>query len=336
MRLSLIVLTYQSGAFIERCLDCLTRFDAEVILADNGSDDLDWAHLRARFPDVKCLEFGDNLGFAAGNNRAAATATGDWLGFINPDAFADEGWLDAMQAAITARPNIGIFTSLQLDAADPTVMDGAGDGMTFFGFPYRMGYRRPLPETLEAAEVLSPCGAAFVIRRDLWQELQGFDERYFCYCEDADLGNRAFLMGHPTLFVPQARVLHMASATFGRRSDFAIWHGYRNRPWLYVKAMPLSLLWWTWPIHIGLTLLLALADTVKGRGGVVWPALWASLKGMGSALAAREKVQSQKVISSLRLAKVLTWNPVTIARRDIDHRRSSHVPSSPGPEGRNH
>ncbi len=318
---SLIVLSYKSGAYIERCLDALMPFDAEVILADNGSDDLDMAALQVRYPRLKILAFGENLGFAAGNNRAVREASGEWLGFINPDAFAEPGWLDAMKAAIAARPDTGIFTSLQLDAENPAVMDGAGDGMTFFGFPFRMGYRRPLPERLEPAEVLSPCGAAFVIRRDLWDGLGGFDERYFCYCEDADLGQRAYIAGHATLFVPEARVLHVASATFGRRSDFALWHGYRNRPWLYLKTMPLALLWWTLPIHMGLTLVMAVKDTLKGRGGIVWSALWASLKGMGPILTARENVQQSRTISALRLARVLTWNPVKILQRDIDHRR---------------
>ncbi len=318
---SLIVLSYQSGRYIERCLAALEAFDAEIVLADNGSGDLDWPGLKARFPKVKLLPFGDNLGFAAGNNRAAKEATGEWLGFINPDAFADAGWLDAMQTAVHARPDIAIFTSLQLDAENPAIMDGAGDGMTFFGFPFRMGYRRPLPSELKPAEVLSPCGAAFVIRRDLWDRLGGFDERYFCYCEDADLGQRAFLLGHPTLFVPDAKVAHIGSATFGARSDFALWHGYRNRPWLYLKTMPLALLWWNLPVHIAITLAFALKDTLKGRGGIVWPALWASLEGMGPILKTREHVQKSRTISALRLAKFLTWNPVKIALRDVDHRR---------------
>lgn len=321
LTVSLIVLSYQSGAYIERCLDALMPFDAEIILADNGSDDIDMAALQARYPRVKVLAFGENLGFAAGNNRAAQAATGDWLGFINPDAFADAGWLNAMTAAIAARPDIAIFTSLQLDPNAPGIMDGAGDGMTFFGFPFRMGYRRPLPAQLQPAEVLSPCGAAFFIRRDLWERLGGFDERYFCYCEDADLGQRAFLMGYPTLFVPEAKVDHLGSATFGARSDFALWHGYRNRPWLYLKTTPMALLWWSLPIHMGITLMMALKDTLKGRGRTVWSALWASLNGMGPIWAARENVQKSRTISALRLAKFLTWNPVKIVRRDIDHRR---------------
>lgn len=324
MTFSLIVLSYNSGSTLARCLDALMPLDAEVILADNGSEGFDAAPWQARYPRLKVLTFGDNLGFAAGNNRAAAMATGQWLGFINPDAFAEPAWLDAMKAAIAARPDIAIFTSLQLSAENPAIMDGAGDGMTFFGFPFRMGYRRPLPEALQPAEVLSPCGAAFLIRRDLWDRLEGFDARYFCYCEDADLGNRAFQMGYPTLFVPEARVLHVASATYGVRSDFALWHGYRNRPWLYVKTMPLSLLWWTLPIHIGLTLLLALKDTLGGRGRIVWSALWASLQGMGPILRSRKKVRADRTIGALRLAAVLTWNPVKIARRDVDHRRSRH------------
>ena len=312
---SIIVLAYKSAPTIERCLDALMPFDAEIILADNGSGDLDFDALKAKYPKVRFLPFAENLGFAAGNNRAAQTATGDWLGFINPDAFADSQWLDAMQTAITSWPYTAIFTSLQIDAGDAGRMDGAGDGMTFFGFPYRAGFGQPLPANLSGRPVFSPCGAAFIIRRDVFQQLQGFDERFFCYCEDADLGARARLIGHNCRLVPEAKVAHIGSASTGVRSDFALYHGYRNRVWLYAKTMPLWLLIPTLPIHTGLTVLGAMKDTLNGKGGLVWKALRDALKGMGPILRSRTKIQRERQIGALRLAKVLTWNPVKIIRR---------------------
>ena len=312
---SIIVLAYKSASTIERCLNALTPFDAEIILADNGSGDLDFQALTAKYPAVRFLPFTENLGFAAGNNRAAEIATGDWLSFINPDAFADAGWLDAMTAAITAWPYTAIFTSLQLDAADASRMDGAGDGLTFFGFPYRAGFGQPLPAQLAGKSVFSPCGAAFVIRRDLFEQLGGFDERFFCYCEDADLGARARLLGHNCRLVPDAKVAHIGSASTGVRSDFALYHGYRNRLWLYAKTMPLWLLIPTLPIHAGLTLLGAAKDTLNGKGGLVWKALGDALKGMGPILRSRTQIQRERQIGALRLAKVLTWNPLKIIRR---------------------
>ncbi len=140
-------------------------------------------------------------------------------------------------------------------------------------------------------------------------------------CEDADLGFRARLRGERTVFVPGAVVRHVGSASLGVRSDFALWHGYRNRLWLYVKNMPLTLLIPTLPLHIGMVLLLALKDTLKGKAGIVWPALWAGLTGLGPILRDRKLIQKTRQISALRLAKSLTWSPLKIARRDPDPRR---------------
>ncbi len=314
--ISLIILSYNSGAYIERCLDAATKLGAdEVILADNGSANMDLDALRAKYPSVKIIDNGDNLGFAAGNNRAAAQATGDWLGFINPDAFAEPSWLEAMRVAVQTHPDTAMFTALQIEDNDPLKLDGLGDSLTFFGFPYRSGFGQPLPQQVEARETFSPCGAAFVIRADLYRQLGGFDERFFCYCEDADLGFRARLMGHACRLVPEARIRHIGSAASGVRSDFALYHGYRNRIWLYAKNMPLGLLLLTLPIHAVVTCLGAVKDTLSGQGGLVWKAISDAFAGMGPILRDRKKIQGARRIGALRLAKVLTWNPLTIARR---------------------
>ncbi len=313
---SLIILSYNSGVYIERCLDAATVLGAdEVILADNGSNDMDLDALRTRYPTVKIIDNGGNLGFAEGNNRAAAQATGDWLGFINPDAFAEPGWLEAMRVAIQNHPDTAMFTALQIEDNNPSRLDGLGDSLTFFGFPYRSGFGQTLPAQVDARETFSPCGAAFVIRADLYRELGGFDERFFCYCEDADLGFRARLLGHACRLVPEARIRHIGSAASGVRSDFALYHGYRNRIWLYAKNMPLGLLILTLPVHAVVTCLGAVKDTLKGKGGLVWKAIGDAFAGMGPILRDRKKIQASRRIGALRLAKVLTWNPLTIARR---------------------
>lgn len=320
---TLITLSYNSGRHVETCLKALCALDGEctIVHADNGSDDIDLDALAARFPQVRQVRHGRNLGFAAGMNRAAEAATTTWIGFINPDAFVDANWWQAMRAAMMAHPEANIFTALQTDADDAGRMDGAGDAMTFFGFPYRSGFGHPVPATLRSGEVFSPCGAAFVVRRDLFQRLGGFDERFFCYCEDADLGFRARLAGEKTIFVPQARVAHIGSASTSVRSDFALYHGYRNRIWLYVKNMPLMLLIPTLPLHAALTLFGAVKDTLNGKGGIVWPAIAAALRGLRPILRDRANIQKTRQISALRLAKSLTWNPMKIARRALDHRR---------------
>jgi GT2 family glycosyltransferase len=321
MTFTLITLSYQSGETIRRCLDALLAQGAdEVIHADNGSTDIDLDRLQSDYPAVRQVRNGANLGFAAGMNRAAAAATTDWIGFVNPDAFAAPDWLAAMKAAIAAHPDVHILTSLQLDDVRPDVLDGAGDAVTAFGFPYRMGWSRPVPAALKTAHVFAPCGAAFIIRRSLFEALDGFDEHFFCYCEDADLGFRAQLRGEPCLFVAEARVRHIGSASTAKRSDFALWHGYRNRIWLYFKSMPLALLIPTLPVHVGLTLVAVVADTLKGRGRIAWSGIGAAIKDIGPIVHVRKKVQKARRLSVLRLASRLTWNPLTILKRGLDHR----------------
>ncbi|ESQ84693.1 hypothetical protein AEAC466_06470 [Asticcacaulis sp. AC466] len=318
---SLITLSYRSAENIDRCLAALTAQDAQIIHADNSPGDLDMAALAAKYPSVRQIANPINLGFAVGMNRAAAESTGEWIGLINPDAFLDAGWLDAMRDAIAAYPDVRLFTSLQLNDDRPDRLDGAGDALTFFGFPYRAGIGHTRPDGLEIAEVFAPCGAAMLIHRDLWAQLGGFDEDFFCYCEDADLGFRARMAGERCLLVPNAIVRHVGSASLGVRSDFALYHGYRNRIWLYLKSMPTGLLIATLPIHIGMTLVGAVKDTLKGKGALVCSAVVDAWQGLRPILEHRKFIQKTRQLGSLRLAKSLTWNPLKIVTRDLDHRR---------------
>jgi N-acetylglucosaminyl-diphospho-decaprenol L-rhamnosyltransferase len=320
MTFTLITLSYRSGDNIARCLSALVTQDAEIIHADNGGD-LDMSALAAKFPTVRQIANPVNFGFAVGMNRAVAQSSGEWIGLINPDAFVHAGWLDAMKAAIAKYTDVKLFTSLQLEAAHPDILDGAGDALTFFGFPYRAGIGHPVPAKLDIAEAFAPCGAAMLIRRDLWEQLGGFDADFFCYCEDADLGFRARLLGERCLFVPQAVVSHIGSASLGVRSDFALYHGYRNRLWLYLKNMPLALLIATLPLHIGLTLIGATKDTLKGKVSLVFHALRDGIQGLRPILEQRKLIQKTRQIGSLRLAKSLTWNVLKIATRAVDHRK---------------
>jgi len=322
-KVSLIVLSYQSGAYLEKCIRALSELEAddyEIILADNASDDGAPETVAAKFPQVRLIRNGANLGFAAGMNAAARQAKGEWLGFINPDVFVHARWLAELQRAMLDYPGTHIFTSLQLDPSDQSVLDGAGDGMTFFGFPFRMGYRAARPERLAVSEVFSPCGAAFVIKRSLFEGLGGFCERFFMYCEDADLGYRARLRRERTLLVPEAKVDHIGSATLGARSDLALFHGYRNRLWLFVRNTPGALLFIMLIPHLVFSLSGALKDVLKGRGAVVLRALREALSGLDATLTERRQLQSTRLVRPFDLLRHFSWDLRLIARRGLDLR----------------
>ncbi|MBY0423473.1 MAG: glycosyltransferase, partial [Parvularculaceae bacterium] len=129
-RISVVIVNFNAGARLGRCLACLeaqTFRDFEVIVVDNASSDGSLEHARASRLGVRVVEAGANLGFAAANNRAAEIAASEWLAFLNPDAYAEPDWLEALLAGASQYPWADAFGSTQIDAKDPHLLDGVGD-----------------------------------------------------------------------------------------------------------------------------------------------------------------------------------------------------------------
>lgn len=323
---SVVIVAYQSGPTLERCLAGLTAQtfrDFEVLLVDNASSDGAPQAAVADHPAIRFFEPGANLGFAAGNNLAARAARGRWLVLLNPDAYPAPDWLEALVAGTVRHPDVRCFTSLQMVADEPGLMDGAGDVMTSAGIPFRGGYRRRRPDNLPEGEVFSACGAATLIARDLFLGLGGFDERFFCYCEDVDLGYRLRLAGEATLLLPAAVVEHVGSASTGVRSDFAVFHGTRNRIWTFLKNTPPLLLWLTTPLHVAVTAGLLLLHARRGDAPPVIRGVKAALKreALAPILASRRELQATRKASSWEILKAMAIDPVAFFGRRIVIRR---------------
>ncbi len=330
-KVSVIVLAYQSGPFLARCLDAVRTQsfgDYELILADNGSSDGAPQAAKGADPDLILVENGDNLGFAEGNNRAAQVARGDWLVFLNPDAFAAPDFLKALVAAADQNPAYSLFTACQRDAANPELLDGAGDVMSGYGLPYRAGPGQPVLCAQTPGEVFAACGAAMMIRRDLFVDLGGFDADFFCYCEDMDLSYRARLEGHRVAYVPTAVVDHIGSATLGVRSDFAFFHGVRNRLWLFFKVTPPVLLALSLPLHLLATALLGAAALRGPQGPVFIKALHSAVKGFPGVFRKRKTIGARRRRNSLSIIIQMTWSPWHLFGRKPDIRpfkRAGHI-----------
>jgi GT2 family glycosyltransferase len=316
---SVVVVAHQSAPTLPRCLAALRAQSVqgfEVIVADNGSTDGAPQAAAAADPALVLLDNRANLGFAAGNNRAAEQARGRWLVLVNPDAYAEPDFIAALLHAAAALPRARCFTARQRMAADPARLDGLGDAMTAIGFPFRGGFGAPDPGPLPAAEVFSPCGAAMMVDRSLFLEHGGFDETFFCYCEDADLGYRLRLAGEPVVLAPEAVVLHEGSAaTGGRRSDFSLYHGARNRLWLFVKDTPPLLFWLTLPFHLLATLAMWVRATAGGYAEPVERGLEDAARGLPAVWRRRRQVQARRRASSLAVLRLMVWNPLDALRR---------------------
>jgi GT2 family glycosyltransferase len=318
---SVVVVAYESGPTLADCLAAVARqtaADHELILIDNASRDGAAAAAARAHPQASFVANPQNLGFAAAVNQGARLARGRWLALLNPDAFAEPGWLAALLAAAEAHPDVRCFASRQLMAEDPQRLDGLGDVMSAAGFAFRGGYGRRDPGLTGPAHVFSACGGAMMVDRELFLAMGGFDERLFCYCEDVDFGYRLQLAGEPTLLVPQAVVRHVGSASSGGpRSDFAVFHGTRNRLWVYLKDTPPLLLVLTLPLHVLATATLFARHLTRGELRAPWRGFVAALAGLPMILAARRETQRARRVGSLAIARRMSWSPRALFRREV-------------------
>ncbi|MDP8916917.1 MAG: glycosyltransferase family 2 protein [Pseudomonadota bacterium] len=312
-----VVVAWNSGAHLQRCLNALaaqTFADFETIVWDNASTD--GAVETARLPPrARALRSPENLGFAAANNRAAALGRSRWIATLNPDAFPEPDWLEQLLA--TARSHDAeAVASLQLDDADPAILDGAGDSMSIFGIGWRGGYGAPRASApAQEVEVFSPCAAAALYRRDVWEALGGFDERFFAYFEDVDLGFRIRLRGGRTVFNPQAVVRHVGSASSRTVSGFAERHGMRNRLWTFARDMPGLLMPLALPLHLAATAFVLVRSPDRVSRAARWAGLVEGLRGLGPFLRERRLWRARNLGA---VARALAWSPAAVrARRPV-------------------
>lgn len=332
--ISVVIVAYNCADTLTACLARLseqTFADFETIVVDNASPQGEAQAAAAAFPFVRLVEAGSNLGFAGGVNLGARAARGRWMALLNPDAFPAADWLEALDRATKRRPEYRVFTSRQLMDDDPAVLDGLGDVMSGPCIPYRGGYMNPDPGDTVEGEVFSPCGGAMMIERQLFLDLGGLDEDFFCYCEDVDLGYRLQLIGEATLIVPDAVVRHVGSASSGGpKSEFAVFHGTRNRFWVLVKDTPALLLPIVLPLHLMAVAFIATRQEGRKQAAVTWRALKAAIKDLPKILRTRRKVQASRRVSSLKLARAMTWNPQDLrGRRPVIRRLKPNRPGEP-------
>jgi GT2 family glycosyltransferase len=254
-RASIIIVGFNSLAYLDRCLVSVLRDagpDTEVLLLDNGSTDRTTERLADRFPRVRRLRSEQNLGFAGGCNLAAGWARGRYLVFLNPDTEVADGWSEALISALEADPALGLATSRITLRDHPARLNAAGNDVHLTGLTLCRGAGRPAADYDRPADVAAVSGAAFAIRRDLFELLEGFDPSFFTYLEDTDLSLRARLAGYRSVYVPESLVLHDYRLRFGPLKSY---YQERNRYLMLLKL-------YRWPTLLLLLPPLILAELV--------------------------------------------------------------------------
>jgi GT2 family glycosyltransferase len=310
MTVAVLIVNWNGGALLSRCLQSLkqqSRQPDHIVVVDNASSDDSLAQAADLLRHVELLRLDTNAGFARANNIGAAAARNyDALALLNPDAVAEPDWLATLVAAADNAPGVAAFASRMLLASTPQYLDGAGDSYHVSGRAWRNGHRSSAEQWPAIdTEVFAPCAAAALYRRDAFDEVGGFDEQYFCYFEDVDLGFRLRLRGHRCLYVHAAVVRHVGSALSGYGSKFAVYHGERNAVWTFMKDMPGPLLWLYLPQHIVLNLASLLYYPWRGQGMVVWRAKLDAVRGLPAVLRRRKRVQATRRVTIRALRQAL-------------------------------
>ena len=322
-RVTVVIVNFNGGANVVRCLESLaaqTVPPERIVLVDNASSDGSLAACRelvagggplAGRTTIDALP--DNVGFAAGTNHGLAAADTEFVALLNPDAFPEPGWLAALVAAATAHPDSAAFGSRQMLAGRPGVLDGIGDRWHVSGLAWREGHGRPLrPADLEAREIFSPCAAAALYRREAVMAVGGFDEDYFCFGEDVDLGFRLRLAGHSARYVPDAVVEHVGGASSEGR--LATYLGHRNLLWTLVKNTPGPILPAALLAHLSQSIFVGVMLGYRGRGGAFTRAKWDAVVGLGRCWRKRQGVQAARRVSTWRILSRIDLAPIRWGR----------------------
>jgi GT2 family glycosyltransferase len=308
--LSVVIVNFNGRRWLPGCLGALRQQrnapPFETVLVDNASTDDSVAFARTNYPSVRVVAHDRNLGFAGGNNAGARAATGEWLVFLNTDTEADAEWLAALQKAAIEHPECALITSRLVFLHDPAILDSAGDGYLRAGGAFKHGHGAPAAEFTESREVFGACGGAFMIRREAFDALGGFDARFFMVYEDVDLSYRARLRGLRCWYAADAIVRHAGSGSIGVVSPATVYYGQRNLEWAWVKNTPGALLLATALSHA----VYSIAGVLHyARAGRLAPALRAKLdamRGLPAILRARRDVQASRSVAMEELSRWMT------------------------------
>lgn len=284
--ISTIVVTWNRKELLRACLTSLARQAGvrfETIVVDNGSTDGS-ANMAENEFGAHVIRNRENRGFCAANNQGIAAAQGEFIALLNNDAEADAGWLAALHHACAKYPGTGMAASKVLVWEEPGRIDKVGHLI----FPDGQNRGRgsgalDRGQFDREEETLWPDGCAAMYRKEMLDEIGGFDEDFFAYGDDAELGLRARIAGWKCIYAPGAVARHHRGSTMGKGSASRLALIERNRVLLAAKLFPWSLLWRN-PYYFAMRVAASAALAQRGEGDTAYFPGWHGKARMAAAI----------------------------------------------------
>lgn len=324
---SVIILNFNGKAWIERCIDSVLAQDyahLQIIVVDNGSVDGSLAIVKEKYKEVLLVENGRNVGYSAANNIGIRFMEGEYVVIMNNDTELERSCITAMKRAIDKDPAYGAAASKIYLESPGDVLDAAGIVVFRDGLSIGRGRLERADFYSREEEVFFASGCCLMARKSMLEDIkvgnEYFDEDFFMYADDTDLGWRARLRGWKTIYTPQAKLSHAHSAAAGTYSALKAFHVERNRIWITVKYFPFDLLLYSQVYTLQRYVFQAYAAmTGKGASGafarehskpkllsVLGKVYAAAIQGLPKMLAKRKEIQPRRLISSHDMQTLMT------------------------------
>ncbi len=250
---TVVIPNYNGLRYLEDCLRSIYVGDLipEVVLADNASTDGSVSWTAEHYPQVRTIAFDHNTGFCHAVNAGISQSSTEFVILLNNDTKPSPTFVSELLRTIKQDRRIFSVAAKMLTMSDPDKIDDAGDYYCALGWAFARGKNRPSARHTKETRIFAACAGAAIYRKDILEELGSFDETYFAYLEDIDIGYRAQIAGYYNLFAPSATVLHAGSGASGSRYNrFKTDYTSRNSIYLIGKNMPLLQIVWNLPFFI--------------------------------------------------------------------------------------
>jgi len=297
---SAVILAYKEEPFLEVAVEALlasTGVDVEVLVVDNGCTS-DGVARCARLPGVTVVGPFSNIGFAAGCNAGARAAGGEVVALINGDAVVAPTAL-AHLAEVALRSGVGIASASIRLADTPELLNSRGNDVHFLGFSWSGGFGELAADHAVHQDVTAASGAGLAIRRELWESLGGFEERYFIYAEDLEISLRCWQRGLRVVYVPDAVIYHHYEFSRNPQKYYLL---ERNRGIVVLSLLEARTLAVLGPAVVATELGIALLARRSGwwpQKAEAWAWLW---RNQGWLRERRRRLQGERTVGDRELA----------------------------------
>ncbi len=251
-KVSIIIPNYNGKEYMDKCMQQLAKqnySDFDVIVVDNGSVDQSGS-IAMKYRDelkVSVIELNENLGFSRAVNEGIKASCSEYVILLNNDAYAETDCVGELVNIMESDSEIFSAQALMLQNRDCSLVDGAGDYFSAMGWAFARGKDKNASYYTTDRDVFSCCAGAAIYRKAVFDEIGLFDEAFFAYLEDMDVGYRARLHGYRNVFAAKARVLHVGSGSTGsRHNSFKVKLSARNSFLVMYK----NFAWWQWVVNM--------------------------------------------------------------------------------------